>query len=51
LSEMFGYATIMRSMTQGRASYSMEFFQYSEVPKNVEMKIVEGRKGMSERRI
>jgi len=51
LSEMFGYATIMRSMTQGRASYSMEFFQYNEVPKNVEMKIVEGRKGMSERRI
>ena len=35
LSEMFGYATALRSMTQGRASYSMEFKQYSEAPKNV----------------
>ena len=51
LAEMFGYATVMRSMTQGRASYSMEFLQYSEVPKNVEMKIVEGRKGKEERRV
>jgi elongation factor G len=45
LSEMFGYATVMRSMTQGRAAYSMEFLKYSEVPKNVELKIVEGKKG------
>ncbi len=43
LSEMFGYATQLRSMTQGRASYTMEFAHYAEVPKNVEMKIVEGR--------
>ncbi len=50
LAEMFGYATVMRSMTQGRASYSMEFLQYSEVPKNVEMKIIEGRKGKEERK-
>lgn len=35
LANMFGYATQMRSMTQGRASYSMEFGHYSEVPKNV----------------
>ncbi|MBU0963788.1 elongation factor G [Patescibacteria group bacterium] len=35
LSEMFGYATQLRSMTQGRASYSMEFSLYQAVPKNV----------------
>ncbi|MCK4554941.1 elongation factor G, partial [Candidatus Parcubacteria bacterium] len=35
LAEMFGYATQLRSMTQGRASYSMEFLHYSEVPKHV----------------
>ncbi len=45
LSEMFGYATVMRSMTQGRAAFSMEFLKYSEVPKNVELKIIEGKKG------
>ncbi|PIS05441.1 MAG: elongation factor G [Candidatus Buchananbacteria bacterium CG10_big_fil_rev_8_21_14_0_10_42_9] len=42
LAEMFGYATELRSMTQGRASYSMEFSHYAEVPKNVEAKIVSG---------
>ena len=35
LSEMFGYATDLRSATQGRASYSMEFANYAEAPKNV----------------
>ncbi len=39
LSEMFGYATDLRSMTQGRASYSMEFEQYEKAPKNVIEKI------------
>lgn len=44
LSEMFGYATSLRSMTQGRASYSMEFDHYAEVPKNIEELIKEGKK-------
>ena len=40
LSEMFGYATQLRSMSQGRASYNMEFSHYSEVPRNVAEKII-----------
>jgi elongation factor G len=40
LAEMFGYATSLRSMTQGRASYSMEFYNYSEVPRNVAETII-----------
>ncbi|QMV15716.1 elongation factor G [Vibrio spartinae] len=43
LSEMFGYATDLRSATQGRASYSMEFSEYSEVPKNIADAIVAER--------
>ncbi|PIP60808.1 elongation factor G, partial [Candidatus Uhrbacteria bacterium CG22_combo_CG10-13_8_21_14_all_47_17] len=43
LSEMFGYATELRSMTQGRASYSMQFDHYGEVPSNVAQTVVEGR--------
>ncbi len=43
LSEMFGYATDVRSMTQGRANYTMEFSHYAKVPKNVEEKIKEER--------
>lgn len=45
LSEMFGYATSMRSMTQGRAIYNMEFDHYSEVPKSISEQIVEKFKG------
>lgn len=41
LSEMFGYATTMRSMTQGRAVYSMTFDHYADVPKSVTEQIVE----------
>ena len=44
LAEMFGYVNNLRSMTQGRASYSMEFSHYQEVPKNVEAEIVAGKK-------
>ncbi len=43
LSEMFGYATDLRSQTQGRASYSMEFFNYSEAPSNVAQAIINAR--------
>jgi len=37
---MFGYATTVRSLTQGRATYSMEFKQYSEAPKQVSEAII-----------
>jgi elongation factor G len=43
LSEMFGYSTDLRSMTQGRATYSMEFDHYEEVPQNVAKEIIEKR--------
>lgn len=43
LSEMFGYATQLRSMTQGRATYTMEFKHYSEAPRNVADAIVAAR--------
>jgi elongation factor G len=43
LSGMFGYATQLRSMTEGRASFSMEFGQYEEVPSNVAQQIIEGK--------
>ncbi len=45
LSEMFGYSTQMRSMTQGRASYSMEFSNYERVPNNIANQIMDERKG------
>ncbi|PIR76112.1 MAG: elongation factor G [Candidatus Magasanikbacteria bacterium CG10_big_fil_rev_8_21_14_0_10_42_10] len=44
LSEMFGYVNNLRSMTQGRAAYAMEFSHYQEVPKNIEAEIVAGKK-------
>jgi elongation factor G len=40
LSEMFGYATDLRSLSQGRASYSMQFAAYEQAPKNVEAEVV-----------
>merc|ERR1711871_597703 len=43
LSEMFGYATSLRSQTQGRATYSMEFKKYSVAPNNVAQAIIESR--------
>ena len=45
LSEMFGYATDLRSNTQGRATYTMQFEGYEEVPPNIAEKIVEQRTG------
>jgi elongation factor G len=50
LSEMFGYATILRSMTQGRAIYTMQFSHYSEVPKSIADEIAEktlGKKSLT----
>ena len=44
LSEMFGYATTIRSLTQGRGTYTMEFSHYEDVPQNVALQIVEGKK-------
>ena len=43
LSQMFGYATELRSMTQGRANYTMEFKHYAEAPKNVADAILAAR--------
>jgi elongation factor G len=43
LSEMFGYSTSLRSQTQGRATYTMEFKQYAEAPKNVAEAIIAAR--------
>ncbi|MCR4328318.1 MAG: elongation factor G [Patescibacteria group bacterium] len=44
LAEMFGYATELRSMTQGRGSFTMEFSHYEPAPKNIEQQIVEGKR-------
>jgi len=43
LSEMFGYATSLRSQTQGRATYSMEFKHYAEAPRNVAEAVINAR--------
>ena len=45
LAQMFGYATDLRSRTQGRGNYTMQFSHYEEVPKNVAEAIVEKRRG------
>jgi len=44
LAEMFGYVTALRSMTEGRGNYSMEFNHYAVVPNNITQDIIEGRK-------
>jgi elongation factor G len=44
LAEMFGYATQLRSMSQGRATYTMEFAHYAEVPSNVAESVIKGRR-------
>lgn len=44
LSEMFGYATSLRSNTQGRATYSMQFDHYEQVPNSIKEEILEGKK-------
>ena len=41
LAEMFGYATDLRSMSQGRANYSMEFAKYNDLPNNIAQEIIE----------
>lgn len=45
LSEMFGYSTDLRSATQGRATYTMEFLKYAEVPNNIAESIISKNKG------
>ena len=45
MAEMFGYSTDLRSQTQGRATYTMEFDHYDEVPKNVSEEIIKKRNG------
>jgi elongation factor G len=47
LSEMFGYATDLRSNTQGRATYTMQFDAYEEVPPNIAERVIESRGGES----
>ena len=44
LSEMFGYATALRSMTEGRGTFVMEFDRYEEIPANIAQEIIEGKR-------
>ena len=44
LSEMFGYATSLRSLTEGRGTFTMEFASYEEVPNNIAQEIIEGKR-------
>ena len=45
LSEMFGYATSLRSRTQGRGQYAMEFYSFEECPKSITQEIIAKNKG------
>ncbi|MFH1451056.1 MAG: elongation factor G, partial [bacterium] len=44
LAEMFGYATALRSLTEGRGTFTMEFDHYEEVPANIAQDIIEGKR-------
>jgi len=44
LAEMFGYATALRSLTEGRGTFTMEFDHYEPVPESIAKEIIEGRK-------
>src|SRR5205814_2155657 len=50
LSEMFGYSTQLRSLTQGRATYTMEFKHYSEAPKSVAEGVISKITGKNEKK-
>ena len=43
---MFGYATQLRSLTKGRASYTMEFLKYDDAPNNVAQAVIEGARDL-----
>jgi elongation factor G len=49
LAEMFGYATDIRSKTQGRGSFTMHFSHYQQAPPNIAQEIVESRNGTAKR--
>ncbi len=44
LAEMFGYATSLRSLTEGRGTFTMEFNHYEEVPQNIAQEIIDGKR-------
>ena len=44
LAEMFGYATTLRSLTEGRGTFTMEFNSYEEVPQKIAQEITEGKR-------
>lgn len=50
LKEMFGYSTTLRSLTQGRATYTMEFKHYSEAPRNIADEIINKQSGKDEKK-